>query len=52
MSAKVFVNTNILVYAHDSSEKEKQTTANQWIAYLWKSHLGRLSVTNPAMNIT
>jgi predicted nucleic acid-binding protein len=43
MSAKVFVDTNILVYARDSSEKEKQITANQWIAYLWKSRLGRIS---------
>ena len=43
MSAKVFVDTNILVYARDSSEKEKQITANLWMAYLWKTRLGRLS---------
>ena len=43
MSAKVFVDTNILVYARDSSEKEKQITAKQWMAYLWKTRLGRLS---------
>jgi len=43
MSAKVFVDTNILVYARDSSENEKQITANQWMAYLCKTGLGRLS---------
>ena len=43
MSAKVFVDTNILVYARDSSEKEKQITAKQWMAYLWQTRLGRLS---------
>ncbi len=43
MSAKVFVDTNILVYARDSSEYEKQIIAKQWIAYLWKSRLGYIS---------
>ena len=43
MSAKVFVDTNILVYARDSSEKDKQVVAKQWMAYLWENHCGRLS---------
>lgn len=43
MSAKVFVDTNILVYARDSSENEKQVIAKQWIAHLWESKTGRLS---------
>lgn len=43
MSAKVFVDTNILVYARDSSEKEKQIIAREWMAYLWQTRLGRLS---------
>lgn len=43
MTAKVFVDTNILVYARDASEKEKQVVAKDWIAYLWKTRTGRLS---------
>jgi len=43
MNAKVFVDTNILVYARDSSETEKQQKAKQWIAHLWKNRSGRLS---------
>ena len=43
MSVKVFVDTNILVYARDSSEKDKQKKAREWIAHLWKTRLGRLS---------
>ena len=43
MSVKVFVDTNILVYARDSSEKDKQIKAKEWIAHLWKTRSGRLS---------
>jgi len=43
MTAKVFVDTNILVYARDASEKEKQVVAKDWIAYPWKTRTGRLS---------
>lgn len=43
MSVKVFVDTNILVYARDASEEAKQTTAKQWIAHLWQTRSGRLS---------
>ena len=43
MNAKVFVDTNILVYARDASETKKQEQAKQWMAYLWQSRLGRLS---------
>lgn len=43
MSVKVFVDTNILVYARDSSEHEKQLIAKQWIACLWKNRIGRIS---------
>lgn len=43
MSADVFVDTNIMVYARDSSEPDKQVVAKQWIAHLWESRGGRLS---------
>lgn len=43
MSVKVFVDTNILVYARDTSEAEKQGIARQWMEHLWKQRTGRLS---------
>ncbi|HFD31409.1 MAG TPA: hypothetical protein ENJ28_01670 [Gammaproteobacteria bacterium] len=43
MNAKVFVDTNILVYARDASEAKKQELAKQWMTYLWQNRLGRLS---------
>lgn len=43
MSAEVFVDTNILVYARDSSESNKQLIASEWIAHLWECRGGRLS---------
>ncbi len=38
-----FVDTNILVYARDSSESGKQIQAEQWLAHLWGKELGRIS---------
>lgn len=43
MSAKVFVDTNVLVYARDASEPEKQVRAAHWMATLWANQAGRLS---------
>jgi predicted nucleic acid-binding protein len=43
MSAKVFVDTNVLVYSRDASELEKQPQALQWMARLWETGRGRLS---------
>jgi len=43
MSAKVFVDTNVLVYARDDSEPEKQQKAMAWMTHLWSSQAGRLS---------
>ena len=40
----VFVDTNVLVYARDASDPEKQAVAAAWIAHLWTSAGGRLSV--------
>jgi predicted nucleic acid-binding protein len=39
----VFVDTNVLVYARDASEPEKQPQAAAWVEHLWKTGTGRLS---------
>jgi predicted nucleic acid-binding protein len=43
MSVNYFVDTNILVYARDSSEPEKQPIAKQWLTHLWQQESGRIS---------
>lgn len=43
MNAKVFVDTNVLVYARDASEPEKQAQAEHWMATLWDRRAGKLS---------
>ncbi len=43
-TVKVFVDTNVLVYRHDSSDPAKQARADEWYAYLWRSRTARLSV--------
>ena len=43
MSGKCFVDTNILVYAHDRSTGEKHLRARDLIDQLWDSGLGVLS---------
>lgn len=40
----VFVDTNVLVYALDSSQGDKQASAHQWLHALWKSRRGMVSV--------
>ena len=40
----VFVDTNVLVYARDASDLEKQATTAAWMEHLWTSAMGRLSV--------
>lgn len=44
MSARRFVDTNILLYARDASEPEKQPIARALMRDLWVSRSGRLSV--------
>ncbi len=39
----VFVDTNVLVYARDVSEPDKQPRALAWIEYLWRTQTPRLS---------
>jgi len=43
MGATCFVGTNVLVYARDASEPEKQPLAIEWMAALWERRAGRLS---------
>jgi predicted nucleic acid-binding protein len=40
---RTFVDTNILVYAHDSSETAKQPIARSRLDALWAEHAGTLS---------
>ena len=43
MTAPVFVDTNILLYARDAREPVKQLRAAQWLEHLWREQLGRTS---------
>ena len=44
MSADVFVDTKVLVYSRDVAEAVKQPVAADWMAQLWRSRRGRVSV--------
>src|SRR5438067_9318826 len=43
MSALVFVDTNVFIYALDQTDLKKQQAANAWRSELWKSRSGRTS---------
>src|SRR5579863_9255754 len=43
MTALVFVDTNVLIYAVDEAHLKKQEAAKQWRSELWKSRRGRIS---------
>ena len=43
MTAAVFVDTNVFVYARDASEPAKRSVAIQWLEELWREHRGRTS---------
>jgi predicted nucleic acid-binding protein len=43
MTAPVFVDTNVLIYALDAADLKKQEAARAWRAELWKSGRGRIS---------
>jgi predicted nucleic acid-binding protein len=43
MTAPVFVDTNVLLYAVDEADKSKQRLAQTWRSMLWTSRTGRLS---------
>jgi len=42
-SGRTFVDTNVLLYAHDASEKEKQPIARALLEELWADRSGVLS---------
>jgi predicted nucleic acid-binding protein len=44
MKDKAFLDTNIIVYAHDRSSGEKHKTAKEIMEYLWQSKKGVISV--------
>jgi predicted nucleic acid-binding protein len=44
MNAPVFVDTNVLLYRHDITKPEKQQAAEIWLAHLWQTRTGRLSM--------
>ena len=43
MNAKTFVDTNVLIYAHDIDAKEKHAIAKETLAELWTGRTGILS---------
>ncbi|MBK6639383.1 MAG: hypothetical protein IPG34_18145 [Rhodocyclaceae bacterium] len=43
MTDKVFVDTNILLYARDSAQPDKQPVAQAWMRSLWLKRNGYLS---------
>ena len=43
MTAKVFVDSNILIYAHDLDAGPKQQLAADCLRRLWETRTGRLS---------
>jgi predicted nucleic acid-binding protein len=44
MTAQVFVDTNVFVYAKQASEPTKQPLAARWLERLWEEQTGRTSV--------
>ena len=43
MTALVFVDTNVLIYAIDRADLKKQKAAREWRDELWESRCGRIS---------
>ena len=43
MTANVFVDTNVLIYAIDQADLKKQSAAQTWRAWLWETNRGRIS---------
>lgn len=44
MKDKVFLDTNIMVYAHDRSSGDKYAVAREIMDYLWESRRGVISI--------
>ena len=43
MTALIFADTNLFIYALDEANPEKQRAARAWRSALWKSRCGRIS---------
>lgn len=43
MTAAVFVDTNVLVYANDKRDPVRHARASAWVAHLWRTQSGRVS---------
>jgi len=43
MTANVFVDTNVFIYAVDQADLKKQLAAQAWRAWLWETNRGRIS---------
>lgn len=44
MKDRIFLDTNIIVYAHDYSSRQKHSIAREIMDYLWESRKGVISV--------
>jgi predicted nucleic acid-binding protein len=44
MTGDWFVDTNVFIYVHDSTEPEKQRAASTWVEWLWRTRRGQVSV--------
>ena len=44
MRDKIFLDTNIIVYAHDRSSEDKHAVAKEIMNYLWENRKGVISV--------
>lgn len=42
-ASTVFVDTNVLLYAQDPRDANKQTLAAAWLAWCWRAQAGRIS---------
>jgi predicted nucleic acid-binding protein len=43
MSARYFVDTNVLIYAHDRAAGERHHTARDLVSQLWRERVGAIS---------
>ncbi len=43
MTAPIFVDSNVLLYALDDRDKQKQKLASEWRSNLWNNRTGRVS---------
>lgn len=44
MTAPIFVDTNVLVYARDAAAGDKQVRAAEWMTFVWRTGRGRVSI--------